>query len=80
MQISGTKGCEDILGHRSDVWRVGFLKAWGWRWRWREGCNLSNEFFIFRDKILIITFQNWMNVREPQTVCILEDLIDVQVL
>lgn len=78
MQISGAKGCEDILGHRSDVWRVGLLKAW--RWRWREGCNLSNESFIVREKILNITFQNWMDVREPQTVGILEDLIDVQVL
>ena len=67
MQISGAKECEDILissyppRHRSDVWRVEFLKAWGWR----EGCNLSNESFTVRE-ILNITFQNWMDVREPQ--------------
>lgn len=32
----------------------------------REGCNLSNESSIVREKILNITFQNWIDVREPQ--------------
>ena len=31
----------------------------------REGCNLSNKSFTVRE-ILNITFQNWMDVREPQ--------------